>query len=97
MVLALVGRHTHQPLLVIIGIAAVNGRPGGQEGILGEVLGGVGVADKLQANGIDQFLVLPHQLGKFLVGQGLTPPLQKRFYSLKRKSPPAFCKRAGNF
>ncbi len=35
-----------------------------KEGILGQILGGVGVVDKLQTNGINQFLVLLHQLVK---------------------------------
>ena len=34
----------------------------------------LGVVDKLQANGINQFLVLLHQLGKICLVQCPTPP-----------------------
>ena len=74
MVLAFVGRHTHQPLLIVLGLAPVNGRPCRKEGILGQILGGVGVVDKLQTNGINEFLVLLHQLGKICLVQCPTPP-----------------------
>lgn len=68
-VLAFVGCHTHQPLLIVLGLAPVNGRPCRKEGILGQILGGMGVVDKLQTNGINQFLVLLHQLGKICLVQ----------------------------
>ena len=69
MVLAFVGRHTHQPLLIVLGLAPVNGRPCRKEGILGQILGGVGLMHKLQANRVDELLVLLHQTGKFFICQ----------------------------
>ena len=51
------------------GSAPVNGRPRRKEGILGQILGGVGLMHKLQANRVDELLVLLHQTGKFFICQ----------------------------
>ena len=68
-VLAFVGRHADEPLLVILRLAPVYGRKRGEEGILGQILGGVGLVYKLQANRVDELLVLLHQTGKFFICQ----------------------------
>ena len=69
MVLAFVGRHTDEPLLVILRLAPVYGRKRGEEGVLSQILGGVGLVHKLQADRVDELLVLLHQTGKFFICQ----------------------------
>ena len=55
--------------LVILRLAPVYSRKRGEEGILGQILGGVGLVHKLQANRVDELLVLLHQTGKFFICQ----------------------------
>ena len=68
-VLAFVGRHPHEPLLIVLRLAPVYGRERREKGVLSHILSGVGVVNKLQADCVDQSLILLHQPGKFFICQ----------------------------
>ena len=74
MVFAFVGGNTAEPLPFISGGTALPMEPGGEKRLLCEILRRCLAADKSQANGVNQMLVLLHKMREFLFFQRTPPP-----------------------
>ena len=92
MVLGLVGGDAAEPLPLIALRHALPVDVGGEEGLLGQVLRGRRLPDQLEADGVNQPLVLQDQLRKPLLCYNRpagSPPPPK---SLRSASPAALCR-----
>ena len=73
-ILGLVGGDACNPGLVVVPLVGVNVPVGGEEGLLGEILGLLVVLDQLVTDGEDQLFVLFHKCSKFLISHSACHP-----------------------